>query len=98
MRWDILEEATNVRQDDGATFVGSGLVASAVSVQADEFNMGGTQNADGTWTGLASLQFVTVGDPGNVADTTVMTTDGTSGYGSVSYVYQIGKYDVTAAQ
>jgi formylglycine-generating enzyme required for sulfatase activity len=27
-----------------------------------------------------------------------MTTDGTTGYGSVGYTYQIGKYDVTAAQ
>jgi formylglycine-generating enzyme len=48
--------------------------------------------------GQTSLQFVTVGDPGNVADTTVMATDGTSGYGSVGYVYQMGKYDVTVAQ
>ena len=48
--------------------------------------------------GLASLSFVTVGDPGNVADTTVMTTDSTTGYGSVPYAYQMGKYDVTLAQ
>jgi formylglycine-generating enzyme required for sulfatase activity len=27
-----------------------------------------------------------------------MTTDGTSGYGSVGYAYQIGKYEVTAGQ
>ncbi len=54
------------------------------------FNMGGTQSADGSWNGLASLQFVTVGDPGNVADTT--------GYGSVGNVYQMGKYDVTVGQ
>ena len=74
------------------------LLASAVSAQADVFNMGGTRNpTTGTWTGLASLQFVTVGDPGNVADTQVMN-DGTTGYGSVPYVYQMGKYDVTAAQ
>jgi len=38
--------------------------------------MGGTRDpTTGTWTGPASLQFVTVGDPGNAADTT--------GYGSV---------------
>ena len=48
--------------------------------------------------GQTSLQFVTVGDPGNAPDTTVMTTDHTSGYGSVSYVYQMGKYDVTVGQ
>ena len=39
-----------------------------------------------------SVQYnlVTVGNPGNSADTT--------GFGSVSYSYQIGKYDVTIAQ
>lgn len=36
------------------------------------------------------IDTVTVGDPGNTADTT--------GYGSVSYVYKIGKYEVTAGQ
>ena len=45
--------------------------------------------------GQTSLQFVTVGDPGNVADSVVMMQDNTTGYGSVGYVYQIGKYDVT---
>ncbi len=40
--------------------------------------------------GDKSLQFVTVGNPGNVADT--------NGYGSVAFSYQIGTYDVTAAQ
>lgn len=37
-----------------------------------------------------SLVMVQVGDPGNAADT--------SGYGTVSYAYSIGKYDVTAGQ
>ena len=37
-----------------------------------------------------SLDFVPVGDPGNAADTT--------GYGSVPYAYQMGKYDVTIGQ
>lgn len=67
------------------------LFASAVSAQADVLNMGGTQNADGTWNGLASLSFVTVGDPGNVAEPT-------TGLGSVPYVYQMGEYDVTFGQ
>ncbi len=40
--------------------------------------------------GQTSLQFVTVGDPGNVADTT--------GFGAVLCVYRIGKYNVTTAQ
>ena len=63
----------------------------AGSAQADVFNMGGARDpTTGTWTGAASLQFVTVGDPGNAADTT--------GYGSLPYTYQMGQYDVTAAQ
>ncbi len=37
-----------------------------------------------------TIDLVPVGDPGNVADTT--------GYGAVSYNYQMGKYDVTNAQ
>ena len=70
----------------------------AGSAQADVFNMGGTRDPmTGTWTGLASLEFVTVGDPGNAADTVVML-DGTTGYGSVGYTYQMGTYDVTAGQ
>jgi formylglycine-generating enzyme len=40
--------------------------------------------------GLTSVQLVTVGNPGNVADST--------GYGSVSSIYAIDKYDVTLAQ
>lgn len=47
---------------------------------------------------LVTLEFVTVGDPGNPPDSTLMLTDRTSGYGSVSYVYQIGKFEVTCSQ
>ncbi|MBN2579036.1 MAG: DUF3466 family protein [Pirellulales bacterium] len=58
------------------------VVLIAGSARADVFNMGGTRDpVTGTWTGLASLEFVTIDDPGNVADT--------SGYGSVPYVYQM---------
>jgi formylglycine-generating enzyme required for sulfatase activity len=46
---------------------------------------------------LVSIQTVTVGDAGNAADSRVMD-DGTSGYGSVSYEFQIGKYEVTIAE
>ena len=45
-----------------------------------------------------TIDMVTVGNPGNAPDTEVMTTDGTTGYGSVGYIYQIGKYEVTAGQ
>ncbi len=44
------------------------------------------------------IQFVPVGDVGNVGDTQKMKQDQTSGYGAVPYAYQIGKYDVTNAQ
>jgi len=57
------------------------LVLFAGSAQADVFNMP---------TGQTSLQFVTVGDPGNASDI--------SGYGSVDYTYRIGKYEVTNLQ
>ena len=64
-----------------------------MSARADVFNMGGTQNADGTWNGLASLSFVTVGGPGNVADPATGSL-----YGSVPYTFQMGTYDVTTGQ
>jgi formylglycine-generating enzyme required for sulfatase activity len=44
------------------------------------------------------INFVTIGNAGNAADTQVMTTDGTTGYGAVGYNYRIGKYEVTNAQ
>jgi len=37
-----------------------------------------------------TIEWVTVGDPGNAADDT--------GYGAVAYTYRIGKYEVTNAQ
>jgi formylglycine-generating enzyme required for sulfatase activity len=43
------------------------------------------------------MDWVTVGDPGNPADTEVMN-DATTGYGSVGYIYLISKYEVTNAQ
>ena len=56
----------------------------SVSAQTNVFNMPG---------GQASLQFVTVGNPGNAADTATGSL-----YGSVAYTYQMGKYDVTVGQ
>jgi len=54
-------------------------------------------------TGQTSLQFVTVGDPGNLADSASHSGVGTNtspgtGLGAVGYKYSIGVYDVTAAQ
>ncbi len=68
------------------------LLASGTA-QADVFNMGGTRKADGSWNGLASLELVTVGNPGNAGD---VQSQGT--FGAVDYVYNIGKYEVTNAQ
>jgi sulfatase modifying factor 1 len=44
-----------------------------------------------------TIDWLPVGNPGNAADTRVRS-DGTAGYGSVSYSYQIAKYDVTNSQ
>ena len=57
--------------------------------------------ACGFGTLVASAQItiptVPIGNLGNAADTRVMS-DGSTGYGSVSYSYNIGKYEVTNAQ
>ncbi|HVT79028.1 MAG TPA: SUMF1/EgtB/PvdO family nonheme iron enzyme [Phycisphaerae bacterium] len=55
---------------------------------ADVFNMPGGQK---------SLDFVTVGNAGNLNDPRP-AGDGTTGLGGVAYNYQIGKFDVTASQ
>jgi formylglycine-generating enzyme len=65
------------------------MVLRAGSTSADVFNMR---------SGLTNLEIVPVGNPGNAADTKVMDTDITTGYGSVDHNYNIGKYEVTAGQ
>ena len=70
----------------------------ATTAQANVFNMGGTRNTDGSWNGLASLEMVPVGNPGNAADMRYNLDARPEGYGAVDYVYQIGKYEVTNAQ
>ncbi len=65
-------------------FLAVALAVAAASAQADVFNMP---------SGDTSLQFVTVGNPGNAPDP---ATGGL--YGAVSYTYQMGTYDVTLAQ
>jgi formylglycine-generating enzyme len=45
-----------------------------------------------------NIETVPVGNPGNAGDTEIMEFDGTTGYGSVGYSYNIGKYEVTAGQ
>lgn len=44
-----------------------------------------------------TIDTVRVGDPGNAADT-VVHSGNPAGQGSVSYTYNVGKYEVTAAQ
>lgn len=43
------------------------------------------------------IEFVTIGNAGNAADTQVMN-DGTTGYGAVGYEYRIGKYETKTRQ
>jgi formylglycine-generating enzyme len=45
-----------------------------------------------------TITLVAVGDTNNAADTTVMVTDTTSGYGSVTQNYSISAFDITIAQ
>ncbi|MDM8008604.1 MAG: SUMF1/EgtB/PvdO family nonheme iron enzyme [Phycisphaerae bacterium] len=78
-----------------ATIVPAVLVVcllSAVSARADVFDMPA---------GLTSLETVPVGNPGNAGE---LSGEGAGGYGpdricgAVSYIYNIGKYEVTAGQ
>jgi formylglycine-generating enzyme len=64
--------------------VAFGLAIAAGTAIADVFDMP---------SGQASLQFVTVGDPGNAPDPATGNL-----YGAVPYTFQMGKYDVTLAQ
>ena len=43
------------------------------------------------------METVTIGNPGNTPDDEVMV-DGTTGYGGVAYLYDMGKFEVTAGQ
>jgi formylglycine-generating enzyme len=74
-------------------FVAVGLFSAAGIVQADVFNMTG---------GLTSLEFVTVGNPGNPGQAAsggnLPESPPPRINGAVDYVYNIGKYEVTAGQ
>jgi formylglycine-generating enzyme required for sulfatase activity len=61
--------------------VAAWLLLAATVASADVFTMP---------SGQKSMEFVTVGNPGNPADKT--------GLGAVGYTYQMGTYDVTASQ
>jgi formylglycine-generating enzyme len=47
---------------------------------------------------LTTMEFVTVGDPGNPANMIVKKGDESTGYGSVDYIFRIGKYETTNQQ
>ena len=64
-----------------AVLVAAATALTVSAAQSDVFNMPN---------GEASVQFVPVGNSGNVADST--------GYGAVAYTYAMGKYDVTVGQ
>ncbi len=64
------------------------ILAAVVVARANVLNMPA---------GLASVEFVHVGRAGNAPDMRIMN-DGTTGFGAVEYLYQIGKYEVSAAQ
>ncbi len=49
-------------------------------------------------TASITIPTVPIGNPGNAADPTIMLNDGSSGYGSVAYTYNIGQTEVTNAQ
>ena len=53
---------------------------------------------NGNLDGAASLQFVTVSNPGNAGEQSGLAYGDSTYYGAVPYVYQMGKYDVTAGQ
>jgi formylglycine-generating enzyme required for sulfatase activity len=61
------------------------LVLSGISAQAQNLI------SFGSGTNQFSMDFVTIGNPGNAAD----TTGGPNPGGSVAYTYQIGKYEVS---
>ncbi len=60
------------------------LLSMGLAAQANVFNLG---------SGFTNLETVTVGDPGNAGQ-----VSGARVCGSVSYTYNIGKYEVTAKQ
>jgi formylglycine-generating enzyme len=66
------------------------------------FNMGGTRDpVTGTWSGLASLEMVAVGDPGNAGEHSGYDVGGYGPdriCGAVDYTFNLGKYEVTAGQ
>ena len=71
-------------------FICAGMPGMMSPAVADVFNIG---------PGLTSLDFVTVGNPGNAGELTAFDEDHPGRIcGGVDYTYKIGKYEVTAGQ
>ena len=74
------------------TGVAPGTSSTATITTTKSNTVGGSATVTATSLGVA-MSMVTVGNPGNAADTNTGSL-----YGAVSYSYQIGKYDVTGSQ
>lgn len=72
-----------------ACTVGLVFVLITMPAKADVFSMD---------PGLTSVEFITVGNAGNASDMRYNLSVRPEGYGHVDYAYQMGKYEVTAAQ
>ncbi|MEI6037935.1 MAG: SUMF1/EgtB/PvdO family nonheme iron enzyme, partial [Planctomycetota bacterium] len=70
------------------TGLAAGTSSTATITTTKSNTVGGSNTV--TATSLVAMSMVTVGNAANAADTT--------GYGAVSYAYQIGAYDVTGSQ
>ncbi len=73
------------------TGVAPGTSSTATITTTKSNTVGGSATVAAT--SLLAMSMVTVGNPGNAADTNYGSL-----YGAVSYSYQIGKYDVTGSQ
>jgi len=71
---------------------GTAYVIKVIAINAVGISLPSANSAPVT-PALLAMSMVTVGDPGNAADTNTGSL-----YGAVSYSYQIGAYDVTGAQ
>jgi formylglycine-generating enzyme required for sulfatase activity len=71
--------------------VAVGTLATVASMAAPSF--GGTVTSFGTGANQFQMEFVTIGSPGNVAD----TTGAPNSAGRVNYTYDIGKFEVSRA-
>lgn len=77
-----------------------GVVLGAATAAVSVLALPAALAADGTGADepAVTIEWVTVGAPGNPPDTEVMAADRTTGYGSVGYEFEVGRYLVTNEQ